>query len=236
MKEESTEPNGDDNYIKHRIVSWYGEHKMLAKLLILGFLILSVSGAYLHLSQAECEDITLNLSWNATDIYEIEGEPAVHCHEDEAMQLIAEVSTVRLGVLKVIAKPESGRPVWLTMTKENTSSWKKGEIQVYFQSITDQTSLTTHPIWVKAQEDQDNLTRHCIIVEAFFVNEDCSKTKHAYIDVSEGSIPVPIPPPNDLERLIKWIEENPFVAILIVICIVGIFLVIGKGKKKTFKI
>lgn len=224
MKSTPSEPSKNEKHLRHHILSWYGDHKMLARLLILGALVLSVSGAYWHFSEGECVDINLNLAWGSTDVYEIEGNPAVRAYENEEIKLMVTVSTTKSGVLKITAKPESMKPVWLTMTKEDTDSWKSWEIEVYFHPSDNPLQVTSIPLWVKAKKGQDGLTLHGIIVEAFFVNEDCSKIEHAYIDVSKGSYPTPTPTPNDLERLIIWLEENPWAIGLLIIAIIGYIL------------
>lgn len=50
-------------------------------------------------------------------------------------------------------------------------------------------------MWVLAEKDKDGLTLHGVIVKAFFVNEECSKIEHAYIDVSKEPPPPPSPTP-----------------------------------------
>jgi hypothetical protein len=213
MKSEASEQNGNEKHIYHRILSWCGEHKMLTRLLIIGIFALTFTGAYLRFSEEGCESINLTLNWPETgDTYSIKGDPAITTYEEEEIMLSVTVSTVKPGLLKVIAKPESDRPVWLTMNREDKNSWKKGEIQVYYHSIVNQLESTSSPVWIKAKKDQDGLALHCIIVEAFFLNGECSIIKYAYIDVEKGAIPTipPVtPPPTSepdpwYERIWNW--------------------------------
>ena len=237
MKLEASEPNRNEKNIKHRILSWYGEHKMLTRLLILGLLVLSVSGAYWYFSEGGCEDINLSLAWESIDTYEIEGNPAIRAYEDEEVKLMVTVSTTKSGVLRVMAKPESMKPIRLTMTKENPNSWRNSEIEVYFHSIEGQLQPVSHPVWVTAERDRDGLPRHSIIVEAYFVNEECSVTKYAYIDVSKGPYPTPTPTPTPgpIEEAIEWAKQNPIPTIIILGVVIFAIYEIRKRKRKKKK-
>ncbi len=123
MKQEANEPNG--NYLSHRILSWCGEHKMKLILTILVFG--SLLGGYWYTTdrlEGQCGYISLSLSWDSIDVYEIKGEPVVSCHEDEEMKLIVKASATKSGVLEITASPEKNKPIWLTTTKESADSPK----------------------------------------------------------------------------------------------------------------
>lgn len=227
MNKKTDEQNGNEKNISHRILSWLSEHKMVTRLLVIGILALSISGAYLLVSNGECEYIGLTLSWDSPEIYEIKGDPAVQCHIDEEQRLMVKVSTTKSGILEITAKPEKDKPVWLTVTRENVNSWKKGEIQVYFHPSDNPLQETSIPVWVKAEKDSQGLGNHTIIVEASFQNEDCRVTKLAYIDVAKGPLP-PSPTPSPSTTQPSATQITPFQFAVSIGALIAILIILLK--------
>ena len=188
------EPDGNESHVYHYILSRCGGHKISTILLILGLLVLSVCGAYWYFSEDRCEDISLSIAWDSSDVYEIEGIPVVRVYENEIVNLVVTVSTTKPGALNVIAKSELDKPVWLTVwpvaTRVDRDAWGKGEIKVYFRPIEEQLQPTSSQVKVRAEKDQDGSAIYKVAVEAFFVNKGYSVTKYAYIDVSKGIYPI----------------------------------------------
>jgi hypothetical protein len=197
MKEESTEPNGNDNYIKHRIVSWYGEHKMLTRLLILGILILGLSGGYWYLFDEGCNSLNLSVEWVPIEGYKIDegDEPTVHCYENQELELIIKVTSTETGFLTVTANREYMKDVELTKEKDNWS-WLTGDKVTVIEAYIGQ-NLTEFPfhIWAKARKDPDEYESG-ITVRASL--NGCEKMAKVHIKILEGEPTVtpetPTPP------------------------------------------
>lgn len=237
MKKEASEPNGNESYIYHRILSWFGDHKMklIAITLILGVIL----GGQWYLSQGECDDLSIKVEWIETEGVRIDygDEPVAHCYENQELELVVKVTAIREGHLKIIAKRETGKPVKLTKEKGNWS--------IIYEEITIVDAYVGQPltelpfhIWAKSREEPDKYT--CGITIYGYLDE-CSTMAKASIDVSEKKpelteTPQTTPPettePPIQEQINQWIEENCCLTVGVLIVIAIFLFFIGRKRKK----
>ena len=232
MKEETTEPNRNDNYIKHRIVSWYGEHKMLTKLLILGFLIIGFSGGYWYVSD-DCSDITLELEWasgapllgeNGTE----EEEPTIEWTEGEPIELIVTIGTEREGVLLVTV--ESQEPGISNFCKTKGGTYTSYKLEIVSINLHESLNQVRSSVWIKSDVNPKGF-KNGIYVKAE-LDGNCKKERHAFLKIDPASVP----PPSDRENIEMFIEEHGtfiVIGILFLVVIYIIYKVHGKSKPKS---
>ena len=224
MKEESTEPNGNDNYIKHRIVSWYGEHKM--KLAFLFAVSILFGGIIYHVENENGFKITVDLTPDNVKI-------------GQQMTLNIKIIPLKLlkGEFETEIKPESTTYITLHEEKaifdQEKQAWvinlgeldlKVGMDRPYIYYLTGDTerSASTWRIDISVRYKQEGYSE---------ISEEHHVAK--YITVAKGDVPISL-----WEKIRQWLRRNTGHCLgteMISLFVIGGTIILVKKRKKKEK-
>ena len=227
MKEEPTEPNGNEKDIKHRVLSWCGEYKMKVIIFVIITALISVPvGFWYETQQADCSGFNLNLGWDMEGV-----EPSVATIGDIETEI---APTQEAKFVITVTTPKEGNLKVIIDSPEKTIEVYKGE-----ETIKQVLPCTVRELFVLKGENMEVATirlkaserplKYGVTVYATLDNQ-CNISRNAYFSVSETPTPTTTPPTTSPNG-----EDTPCYGVVIILVIILVSILLRKKKRKKKK-